>query len=166
MKNSQLTSILIISSLLLISACKKEIKPIGEPLSHVNGIVDSWKLVSVNQVDELNDKSSNFIDVSSIIMGSVPATLTFNADKTFSLNAGTMRNFLPTTGTYAFDDDRFPSKLILTDSGGDTVLDMLSPVREIVDPMLEVKYVRPINGCADLEGKRGAVGYEYYFERS
>lgn len=166
MKNIHFINILIIVAFtLMISGCKEDIKPIGDPLSHVNGLADTWRLLSVNQVDELNDKSDNFIDVSQIIMGSVPAEFTFNADKSFSLDPGTMRNFLPTSGTWAFDDDRFPSKLTLTHSGGETILDMLSPVRELVDPRLEIKYIRPINNCADIDGKRGAVSYEYYFER-
>ncbi len=166
MKINQLNILLaLVVVLLALSSCKEDIKPIGDPLSQVNGIADTWKLYHVNQVDELNDKSDNFIDVSTIIMGATPAEITFNPDKTFTLNPGTMRNFLPVDGSWAFDDEDYPSQIILTDSNGETVLDMLSPVREKVDNRLEVKYIRPINGCADLEGKRGAVSYEYYFER-
>lgn len=166
MKINQLNILLVLLALLfLISSCKEDSKPIGDPLSQINGIVDTWRLNNVNQVDELNDKSNNFIDVSTIMMGSDAAEITFNADKSFTLNPGTIRNFFPIDGSWAFDDDDYPSQIILTDTNGETILDMLSPVRENVDNRLEVKYIRPINDCADLEGKRGAISYEYYFER-
>lgn len=154
--------------LALLPACQKDnIPPLGTPYSQVTGISDNWKLTGIVQVDELTGGTLRQLDVSSLLLGSNPATAVFSAsDRTFSAAANDSRIYLPGSGTWAFDDDTYPTRLILTDGNGNvSELPLQRPVRERVDQNLVIKFTRPIGDCAELE-KPGAVSYIYTFTRN
>lgn len=154
--------------LALLPACQKDnIPPLGTPYSQVEGINDDWKLVGILQVDELTGGTLRQLDVSSLLLGGNPATATFSSgDRTFSATPNDSRIYLPSSGTWAFDDDTYPTKLILTDGNGNvSELPLQRPARERVDQNLVVKFTRPIGDCADIE-KPGAVSYIYTFTRN
>lgn len=160
--------ILFLAVAALLPACQKDnIPPLGTPYSQVQGINDNWKLTGIIQVDELTGGTFRQLDVSGLLLGSNPATANFNAsDRTFSASANDSRIYLPASGTWAFDDDTYPTRLILTDGGGNvSELPLQRPVRERVDQNLVVKFTRPIGDCAEIE-KPGAVSYIYTFTRN
>ncbi len=148
--------------------CKDESPPIGTPFSQVEGINDTWKLVSIEQTDELNKGDDEALDVTTLMGGTEAAVITFNsADFSYTLEAGTMRNFFPASGSWFFDNNDFPAKITLENGGTQIELNLQAPVRrESGEDNLIIKYVRPIDGCKQLEdGKIGAVGYRYNFLR-
>ncbi len=154
--------------LLLFTQCKEEIKPIGEPFSQLEGINDTWQLISIEQTDELDKGDANPLDVSAIMMGSQPARITFNSsDFTYSLAPGTMRNFFPTSGSWFFDDNDYPAAVTLENTGEQFELKLQAPIRrESGEDELIIKYIRPIGNCVELEnGLTGAVAYQYTFLR-
>jgi hypothetical protein len=152
---------------LWMSACKPDdIPPIGEPFSQIRGINGEWKLTAVSQVDELKSGSGNTLDLSELLVGADPAVVKFNSsDFSFSVTPGTSKIYFPLGGTWAFNDNDFPTVINLTVNNEVAALQMFSPVREFVDNELRVKYIRPIGPCADLDGKAGAVSYIYTFVR-
>jgi|GEM_PF-921915 len=148
--------------------CKDESPPIGEPFSQVEGINDTWKLVSIEQTDELNKGDDEALDVTTLMGGAEAAVMTFNStDFTYTLESGTMRSFFPANGNWFFDDNDFPAKITLENSGTQVELDLQAPIRrESGEDNLIIKYIRPIDGCKELEGGQiGAVAYRYNFLR-
>jgi hypothetical protein len=167
MKIIRFSSLLVLLTL-VFAACEddKDLQ-LGERSGYLAGINDTWKLVSVKQIDELNKSSNNFRDVSKVVVGSTPATATFNAsDFSFSIDKGTSKFYFPLAGKWSFDDNEFPTKITFENGGQSYVVNLGGPVRENVDNKLVLKYTRPIGACvADIGGKAGAVTYEYVFER-
>ena len=154
--------------LTLCFQCKDDTTPIGEPFSQVEGINDTWQLTSIQQTDELNKGDDQALDVTTLMGGVEPAIIVFNsADFTYTLAAGTMRNFFPTSGNWFFDNNDFPAKITLENNGTQVELDLQAPIRrESGEDNLIIKYIRPIDGCKELDsGQIGAVGYRYNFLR-
>jgi hypothetical protein len=152
--------------LLAAFGCKTDPPELGEPFSKIEGIADDWELIELHQVDLLTKNDDNSIDLSDMFIGGTPAKLSFSTDFSYTGSANSSKMYFPTAGTWAFDNNDYPSQLFIT-SGGETVtLELLAPVRERVDPYLHVRYVRPFNGCAPPEvSTTGAVAYDYKFER-
>lgn len=150
------------------SACQNnDLPPLGEPFSQVEGINGNWELVSVMQLDEINGDADEPFDVSNLMIGNQAATLTFrSSERSFSAQTGDSRLFIPETGSWAFDDDKYPTKVML-DGGGSSQFELAlqAPVREQVDEFLIYKYIRPLGDCvADIE-QAGAISYIYKFQR-
>ncbi len=152
---------------LCMSACTPdEIPPIGEPFSQVKGINGNWQLSSVVQVDELKTGSGNRLDVSGLTVGDQPAVINFNSsDFKFNVTPGSSKIYFPLSGTWAFDDNDFPSVINLTVNNEVFALQMFSPVREFVDNTMQVKFIRPFCPGVSVPDKTGAVSYIYTFER-
>ncbi len=154
----------------LILGCKTENPDFGEPFSKVEGIADEWELIEMyhSGIDVLtsNNTITNTIQLPASYIGTVPATLNFTNEFSYTGSSNDSKLLFPTSGTWAFDDNEFPSKLFLT-SGGETLeLKLLAPVRENVDPYLHFIYVRPFAGCRPSDAvSTGTVGYEYKFAR-
>lgn len=167
MKNifTKIVLLFVAISVIIFSCTDDDIPPQGEPFSQVIGIQDDWTLVSVKQVDELTGSADNTIDVTSMLVGSSPATITFTASD-YTADAGSSKIFFPMNGQWAFDDNQYPTKITLSSGGEQAVLTMNAPVRENVDQTLNFKFTRSIGNCTTLEdGKTGAVGYIYEFKR-
>jgi len=157
--------LLIISVIVVVFSCADDdIPPIGTAFSQVSGIQDDWTLVAVKQVDELTGSEDNTIDVSSVIIGNTPATITFNATE-YNSNTGSSKILFPSSGRWSFDNNEFPSQINVESGGNQISLIMQAPVRENVDEKLSFKFVRPFGTCAGVEDKVGAVGYIYEFQR-
>ena len=152
---------------LWIVACdQQEILPIGDPFDKVEGLADTWKLTSIQQVDELNGSNEEALDVSSFLVGSQAATISFMADGSYTINPGSSKMYVPSEGSWAFDQNDYPSTIELSNGSNNFSIQLVTaaPVKEKPDNRLIYKYVRPIGNCAIIE-KAGAVGYIYEFER-
>lgn len=161
------SALLLLCLGLCLSACQPDdIPPIGEPLSQVRGINGKWRLTNVVQVDELKTGSGNRLDVSDVLLGAQPAVIEFNSnDFKFEVTPGSSKIYFPISGTWAFDDNDFPTVINLTVHNAAYPLQMFSPVREFVDNTMRVKYIRPFCPGVSVDGKTGAVSYIYTFER-
>ncbi len=157
--------LIILAFAFIMQTCTKKEPLIGEAFSHVKGISDTWLLTNVKQTDEIAESAA--LDVSDVMLGTDPSKIVFNeADRTYTLTSGTSIQYIPSSGTWAFDDDNYPTNVILTSGGNTYTLNLQKPVREKVDDILEFKYIRPIGDCVVLDkNKVGAVGYIYTYER-
>lgn len=160
---------IILAGLVLIvfgtSACKKEYESIGLPSSKIDGVVSRWVLTSfvitdkVTIVEETMDMTEFFTN------GSALPNITFTISGTDTLytcdTTGLPFNVFGTTaGKWRFDDINFPSKIILTPTDGNPVVEfnLLAPIRT-VDNALKISKVVNCNGAA-------AFTYDFSFNRS
>jgi len=134
-----------------MTGCKPEPEgELGESFDKVKGLTGTWQLTSFTQQDlnspvkEVRDLSSFYID------GNVtPLQLTFNEDRSYSIALERGRNYFGEGGTWAFDDEAFPSYIHLF-SGEDTlVYDLGAMVREF-DQDMSIEYRRDCNGTATV----------------
>lgn len=161
MKNMRTRSFALLAIIaLIISSCKPEEYVAGEPFSSLEGIDHTWVIDQVFQRDNLTSKTEKTLDVTSLFSGATPLKITFNSDDyTFSVDPGDGPNYIGTGGSWAFDDEEFPSMITLDENGTQTVLTMNAPVRPGVDPYLDITLDRPL-----CNGENG-VSYNYIFVR-
>jgi hypothetical protein len=154
-----------------LTSCEPEdYKPIGEPFDKIEGMVGTWKITSVVQVDEeaiAKDLSftelniTNFFDFSNY-------RITFNVDEenkpsTFEVvNPDKAPNFITVTGRWAFDNENFPSYLYLIRLNAlqeplDTNKLFLNAPPRLHNP-LKFKFTR-------YSGEEKILSYKYSFER-
>ncbi len=107
----------VLASAIFVGCQPDEIEPIGTPLSYTEGIAGSWKLESVMLTDEIAasaEEPNAATDVTPYFNFSDYA-VSFNGNN-FTIEAGNAPNFINmTSGTWAFDDPNYPTKVILTD---------------------------------------------------
>ena len=149
----------------VVSNCKKTYT-LDPPGSKVDGLNGSWELYNVVQVDQ-TDLAKAERDISNFYLGDGSTSvmeITFNSsDFTFEVKLGDIgRNYLPSSGTWEFDDDNFPQFIFLTsDEGEVTVLQMLGPTRP-QDQQLKYSFNR---NCTIEDELIQYVGYRYEFNR-
>ena len=156
----------IFLGLLLFGNCTKKTYTLDDPVSKIEGLNGSWTLYSVVQVDEIS-LSKDERDISSFYIGDGTVEVlevTFkSSDKTFEIVLGDIgRNYLPTSGTWSFDDNNFPQFIYLEeDNGTVTTLKLQGPTRP-QDQKLKFSFQR---SCTILGEEKEYVGYRYEFNR-
>ena len=158
------TIILIAICIILFGGCREDNGELAPPESKLEGINGAWELETIQMTDELQPRS-NAVDVTEYMLGSDPAWVTFNnSDFTFSLDQGDSRIFLPESGDWQFDDDLYPTMVILDHQLGTDSTILQRTVRPS-DPILSIKYIRPSEDCNRFAGLKGTTGYIYSFKR-
>jgi hypothetical protein len=160
MKRNSLKYLLAFSALaLMLSACKPEKLVLDPAPSKLEGINGTFTLVKVAQVDEnAAPGTTDELDVSAAFIGASAPTITFNSDAlTFTYAPGTSPDFIGASGTWAFDDVDFPTKVIMN-NGVQYDLSLLRTIRP-QDEFLEVELARSCGGATSLR-------YQYKFQRN
>lgn len=144
---------------LVMSACKPEKLVLDPAPSKLEGINGTFTLVKVVQVDEnAAPGTTDELDVTAAYLGTTAPSITFNSSAlTFTYNAGTSPDFIGASGTWAFDDVDFPTKVVMN-NGTQYDLGLLHTIRP-QDEFLEVELVRSCGGSA-------ALRYQYKFQRN
>lgn len=149
-----------------LTECKKKTYTLDPPVSKVEGVNGTWELYSVVQVDELDlakaerNISNFYIDQNSTNV----LQITFkSSDMTFEVVLGDIgRNYLPTSGSWYFDDDNYPEYIYLEDEDGNsTELSLQGPTRP-QDNQLKYSFKR---SCVIDGVEEEYVGYRYEFNR-
>lgn len=123
---------------LALVACRPEpYEEIGEAYSVIKGIEGTWSLDQVEVEDrsfpqwETREFTDFYLDN--------PVEITFDAnDNSYAISASSLDGlpFTSLNGSYAFDDEEYPSNLYLISQAGDTnMVELGNMVRE-VDPLL------------------------------
>ena len=156
--------ILILTSV-IVSNCKKTYT-LDEPESKIEGINGTWILYSVVQVDEV-DLAKAERSLTDLYIGDGTTSvmeITFNSSNfTYEVTLGEIgKNYLPTNGTWEFDNNEFPEFIYLDDGQGNiTVLTMQGPTRP-QDQHLKFSFKR---SCTIENELTEYVGYRYEFNR-
>lgn len=167
MRKSKYLAIAFLSlTTVFLSHCVKKEYTLDPPPSKVEGLNGSWKLNSVIQVDEVS-LSKGERDLSPFYIGEesmqVMEVAFKSSDKTFVITPGEIgRNYLPSSGIWAFDDDNYPQYIYLKDDAGEiSTLKLQGPTRP-ADTELKFSFQRfcSINGL-----EQEYVGYRYEFNR-
>lgn len=159
MKKIHTVALLLMMGSISLHSCKKDRLELEAPSSKLEGINATWKLKEVIQVDEA-DALFPEMEVSEAFIGEDGLEITFNSsDFSYAVNAGESPNYFGTTGTWAFDDNEFPTLISITHDGKTENLNLLRTVRT-VDKTLEFRYYRQ---CA--EAGKNVVSYKMVFER-
>lgn len=142
-----------------MTGCKPEELTLDPAPSKLEGINDTFTLTSVVQVD--NNAAPGTLaeyDVSGVYIGLTPATIAFNStDLTFSYTTGSSLDFIGTAGSFAFDNDDYPTTIVMN-NGVDTYDLVLVQTIRPQDEFLEVELAR---SCGS-----GATSYRYKFQRN
>ncbi|MEI6575240.1 MAG: DUF5004 domain-containing protein [Bacteroidota bacterium] len=145
--------------LFAFTGCKKDFPAIGDYPSKVEGLQGTWKAQQVIQVDyDAKEKGENLFqwDVSHSF-NLTDYTIVFNANGTFVIS-GTAHNFAKlSSGTWAFDNPTFPSKINLTDGATTDAFAVIAPPRTGFD-MCTISYDRYASG-------KKIIGYQYYLKK-
>jgi hypothetical protein len=164
-KNRIYLLLILILTSVVVSNCKKSYT-LDPPPSSIDGINGSWELYSVIQVDEF-DLAKPERNISKFYLGegsSAVMEITFNSsDLTFEITLGQIgKNYLPTSGTWKFDDDNFPQYIYLKDDEGNvTTLTLQGPIRP-QDQQLKYSFDR---SCTINGEFVPYVGYRYEYNR-
>jgi hypothetical protein len=144
---------------LMLSACKPEKLVLDPAPSKLEGINGTFTLVQVIQVDEnAAPGTTDELNVSDAFIGTDAPSITFNSSAlTFTYNAGTSPDFIGASGTWAFDDVDFPSKVVMN-NGAQYDLNLLHTIRP-QDEFLQVELLRSCGGSTTLR-------YQYKFQRN
>lgn len=108
----------------------------------------TWDLVKFEQIDA-DAESKNFPDFATrkdltLVFAGHPYTdfsITFNTDGTFSANKGTSYIQILTNGTWALNDEQYPSAIILTSNGTKQTI-ALGSLADVIVGKMQFKEVR------------------------
>lgn len=155
-------NLLLIAGLFLLvqTACKDDIKELAPPASKVEGIKASWVLDKCILIDEQSlTRESNDITAFVSANGNAKSNITFTETNYTVDTAGLVYNvFESASGTWAFDNNSYPTKIILTPNNGNAFeLPLGGPVRP-TDAFLRIK--KMVN-C----GTANAFSYNFSFIR-
>lgn len=157
MKKSSMKYIAITMAavVLIFAACKKKFKDYA-PSSKVDGISDVWQLDSVKHFDPA--KKDVIANVTELFVGSNAVELDIKAsDNSYRFNSANPI-YLGETGTWKFDNNDYPTKVIFTHNSLVDTLTLLRTVRT-VDRTLQFQLNRYCGG-----GK-SSVNYQFIFKR-
>ncbi len=147
---------------LLMASCKPDQETdIGEPFDKVKGLEGTWVLNSFLQKD-LNNPVQEERDLSSyyLVEGIAPMELTFSAaDRSYGITITEGKNFFGSGGTWAYDNDLYPSSIVFDDGTVQNSFGMGSAVREF-DNVLTIQLEK---GCSETDLN---VIYKFIFDRA
>ena len=158
LKNIQHWSLLLLL-VFLVSACKPEELILEPAPSKLEGINGTFSLAEVIQIDPLILGDGNSLDVTRIFMTGTTPSITFNSDAfTFTFVPGDGPDYLGAGGTWAFDNNDYPTQINMDNGQGPYVLKLRHTIRP-QDLYLEVDYERSCGG-------NPTVIYQFKFARN
>ncbi|MFM1931007.1 MAG: hypothetical protein RL226_310 [Bacteroidota bacterium] len=160
------TSIVLVAFILLSAVgCKKKIEgELGEPFDKVKGMTGTWELISFSQTD-VNNPIQEKRDLSKFYIkdGVTPLQLTFNgSDRSYETSISFGKNYFGEGGVWAFDDEEYPSYLMLYSDTDTLQFNLGSIVREF-DQTMSIELPRGCN--LGTSSAQPTVIYTFEFTR-
>ena len=151
--------LLLLTGLVVMTACDPERATLEPAGSKLDGINDTFTLTSVVQVDQITSEFDNTLDVSSAFIGATASTITYSSsDFTWTYTPGDSPDYLGAGGTWAFDDNDFPTKITMIEGANTYDLTLLRTIRPS-DQTLEFQLDKTCYGAPNLS-------YQYTFTRN
>lgn len=165
MKVQKLYTMLCLAGLLIAaSSCKENIPEIGEPFSKVEGLTaNEWVISEVFLIDESNPARPERNISKFYTEGGNPLAVSFRTDRSFEVTPGDGLNFFPASGTWSFDNDETPTKIIMTAPDGEITEAPLGGPTRISDANLKINFVK--KSCFKDGKEEPALGYRLVFNR-
>lgn len=156
---------IIIAIFISFIACKKELKELGPPSSKIDGIKATWELKSCSMIDELSlvkeaTPMGDFFTNNPINRKPNIKFEVISGVKTYTVDTtNLMVNFFESpTGTWAFDNDEYPTEVQFIPTGGTLFSLPLGASIRTVDTFLKLK--KPVFCSGELK-----FSYVLEFER-
>ncbi len=168
MKKIQILGLIMITISVVITGCKKPYDydkevaaSVSTPEKIAGSINGTWKMSSAIEIDEksLVKESMDIADFLTSDAGTVP-NITFNTtDYTFTVDTNSLvQNFFKVVnGKWSFDDNRYPSKVILTDMDNNPLFDVVIG-KNLLSPTPQLNFVDGVNCGTDK-----AISYSVSF---
>lgn len=157
MKKHSIILTLVLAVLVGLTGCKKEEYVLDPAPSKLEGINGTFSLAKVMQVDQLTFDVNNSLDVSSVFVGETPARITFDSDAgTFSYDSGSTIDFIGGSGSWSFDNNDYPTKIMMNNGADTYEVTLLRTIRP--QDNLEFQLDRMCSGTL-------VFSYQYFFER-
>lgn len=148
--------------LLVLGGCKEDEAEIGEPYNKIEGLTATdWVLAEVFLVDEGNPAKPERNISDQVISSGTPLILSFDKDGDFT--ADSENSFFPINGTWSFDNDNAPKKIILVAPDGTPTDAPLGGPTRISDTQLKLNFVK--RSCPDGAEVKAVLGYRLVFNR-
>lgn len=147
----------------MLGSCKK--RPTLDPApSKIEGISANWELTRVDQIDVFNKlvyvESDSLLNITKSFIGSkTPMQINITGGGAYTITAGVAATmFKKTSGTWAFNNNEAPERLILDRGTADEMAyKIMKPIRP-QDQFLVLKYNKI------CQGKR-VVSYHLWYKR-
>jgi hypothetical protein len=147
-------TIIVISFIAIaIASCKPEVKgELGEVPSKMEGIRGTWEVSGFKQQDPNNAiREERDLSEFYVVDGLTPYRLKFNTDSmTFSVTPGPGKNFFGAGGSWAFDNNEYPTKMFLY-TPADTIEALLGSAVRPSDNKLEIQFE---SSCTQADGSK------------
>ncbi|MFY8165561.1 MAG: DUF5004 domain-containing protein [Sediminibacterium sp.] len=155
MKKINLFGIAIVLIGISISACKKKYDdskevapPVSSPEKIAAALNGTWKMTNALQVDEksLVKESMNIADFLTSESGQVPNIIFNTTDSSFTVDTTNLvlNLFELSSGKWSFDDNRYPSKIILKDLNGNPASEVIIG-KNLLSPAPQINFVSSVN---------------------
>lgn len=156
-KNIQFFALLMLM-VFAMTACKPEEIVLDPPPSKLEGINGTFVLSEVIQQDPFILGDGATLDVTAIFTTGTAPTITFDSGAfTFSYAKGDGPDYLGAAGSWAFDNDDYPTQINMNNGLSQYALKLRHTIRP-QDEYLEVNFER---GC----GGNPTVVYQFKFAR-
>ncbi len=151
--------------ILVLASCKPDLKgTLGEPSDKIAGMDGSWELATFIQQDPNNPiKEERDLSEFYVVPGETPYQLNFSkTDRTYSVAPGPGRNYFGMGGTWAFDNENYPTFLYLYNVSDTLELKLGSVIRP-TDNRLSIELE---NQCHSATGESTTTAiYRFIFNR-
>jgi hypothetical protein len=150
-------------AMMVLQGCQDDDREIGDPWSHIEGITaTTWVLTDAEIIDEGNPSRPRRSISRFFTGGDDVMTLSFTEDGNFVSVPGDGGEVFPLDGTWAFDLNEAPRRVILTSVDGTITANLGAPVR-LVDQELQLEIVK--RTCVVDGEVKPALGYSFIFAR-
>lgn len=154
----KLVAVFSLASLVLLWSCKDD-PVIGDASSKLKGIDATWE---VDQVIQSYSTLTGAVEWDVTYYYKTDAAqmeVMFDSDNlTYSVSAEGMKNFFGIGGSWAYDNDEFPSQITFNEGSANELVVPLGAIVREVDEKLHLIYER---GC----GTETYIKYDFYFTR-
>lgn len=140
-----------------LTACQEDYVLDPAP-SKLDGIDGTFTVSKVMQLDPNTFGELNSLDITDAFVGDTPAEITFDSESgSFTYQTGTTIDFIGAAGSWAFDNNDYPTKITMVESGTSYDLALVNSIRPQDELVFQLDRI-----CG------GAVSssYQYMFTRN
>lgn len=159
----------LLMAFVLVSSCKKpydydkEVAPgIASPEKISAALGGTWRMTTGLEVDGKSLVSESMDITDFLLSGGNTPNITFNADSSFTVDTtGVLINYFQvTSGRWAFDDNRYPTKIFIKDMNSN-VLTEISIGMNLLGISPQLNFIQAID-CTD---NTKAISYNLSFKK-
>jgi len=140
-----------------LTACQEDYVLDPAP-SKLDGIDGTFTVSQVMQLDPNTFGEFNSLDITDVFVGDTPAQITFDSESgSFTYETGTTIDFIGASGSWAFDNNDYPTKITMIEGVNTFDLGLVNSIRPQDELVFQLDRV-----C----GGAVTTSYQYMFSRN